>query len=110
MKLKDLLDLLDPMTPLRIVPLCEKCDYLTVPAAIWSRPDIHREDLCRTVIKLDPETIWEKPGLMIGLETEKYIKDQERIDKKFRSGDWVERCPDFHADKDGRMVPDWETD
>ena len=110
MLLKDLLELLDPMTQLRIV--CYDVGYYyATPIRFWQEPDFHPDDLDRTVGRIDPGIRDRKPFLMVGLETEEHIKYQKRmIDQKFRPGDWVERCPDFHADKDGNMVPDWETD
>lgn len=110
MQLKDLLDLLDPMTPLRIVCYGGKREYYSRPLDFWENPASYEKDLSREVVTLDPETLNGDPVLMAGLETEEYLQDQKRIDKKFRPSDWVERCPDFHADKDGNMVPDWETD
>lgn len=109
MQLKDLLDLLDPMTQLRIVCYGET-EYYSRPLDFWENPDAYEKDLIREVIKLDPETLNGDPVLMVGLETETHLKDRERTDKMFRPADWVKRCPDFHADKDGNMVPDWETD
>ena len=86
MQLKDLLELLDPMTPLRVVCYGET-EYYSRPLDFWENPETYEKDLSREVIKLDPETLNGNPVLMAGLVTEKYIKDQERIDKLFRPAD-----------------------
>lgn len=109
MKLKNLLDLLDPMTPLRVV-CYEVGSYYATPIRFWQEPEFHPDDLDRTVAGINPGIRDRKPLLMVGLVTEAYLREQERLNKMFRPADWVERCPDFHADKDGNVVPDWETD
>lgn len=86
MKLKDLLELLDPMAQLRIVCYGEN-EYYSRPLDFWENPDAYQKDLSREVIKLDPETLNGDPVLMVGLVTEEYIREQERINKMFRPGD-----------------------
>lgn len=88
MKLKDLLDLLDPMTPLRIVCYGET-EYYSRPLDFWENPDAYQNDLIREVIKLDPETLNGDPVLMAGLVTEEYIREQGRLNKMFRPGGWI---------------------
>lgn len=85
MTLKDLLELLDPMTPLRIVCYGET-EYYSRPLDFWENPDTYEKDLIREVIKLDPETLNGDPVLMVGLVTEEYIQEQERLNKMFRPG------------------------
>lgn len=87
MTLKELLELLDPMTPLRIVCYGET-EYYSRPLDIWENPDAYEKDLHRAVIKLDPETLNGDPVLMVGLETETRLRSMKRIDKMFRPGDW----------------------
>ena len=86
MKLRELLELLDPMTPLRIVCYGET-EYYSRPLDIWENPESYEKDLHRAVIKLDPETLNGDPVLMVGLETEARLRNMERIDKMFRPGD-----------------------
>ena len=69
MKLQDLLNLLDPMTPLRIV--CYDVGYYyATPIRFWQEPDFHPDDLDRKVGGIDPSIRDRKPFLMVGLETE----------------------------------------
>ena len=92
MLLKDLLELLDPMTPLRIV--CYDVGYYyATPIRFWQEPDFHPDDLDRKVVKIDPGIRDRKPFLMVGLETETRLRNMERIDKMFRPGGWVDGCP-----------------
>ena len=66
MTLKDLLDPLDPMTPLRIV-CYEKGYYYAMPIQFWQYPDFHVDDLDREVMRIDPGIRDRKPLLMVGL-------------------------------------------
>lgn len=87
MKLKDLLNLLDPMTPLRIV--CYDVGYYyATPIRFWQEPDFHWDDLDRKVVRIDPGIRDRKPFLMVGLETETHLRDMERIDKFYDSPDF----------------------
>ena len=87
MKLKDLLELLDPMTQLRIV--CYDVGYYyATPIRFWQEPDFHPDDLDRKVVKIDPGIRDRKPFLMVGLETETHLRNIERIERKFRLGEW----------------------
>ena len=87
MQLKDLLELLDPMTQLRIV--CYDVGYYyATPIRFWQEPDFHPDDLDRKVVKIDPGIRDRKPFLMVGLETETHLRNIERIERKFRLGEW----------------------
>ena len=66
MTLKDLLDLLDPMTPLRIV-CYEKGYYYATPVQFRQYTDFHVDDLDREVMRIDPGIRDRKPLLMVGL-------------------------------------------
>lgn len=67
MTLKDLLDLLDPMTQLRIV--CYDVGYYyAMPIQFCQHLDFHADDLDREVMRIDPGIRDRKPFLMIGLE------------------------------------------
>ena len=93
MKLKDLLELLDPMTQLRIV--CYDVGYYyATPIRFWQEPDFHPDDLDRKVVKIDPGIRDRKPFLMVGLETETHLRNIERIERKFRLGEWEIKEPD----------------
>ena len=83
MKLRELLDLLDPMTPLRVLRV-EEGWYYACPMDYWKNPEAYQKDLSREVIKLDPEILNEDPVLMVALETEAHIKYREKVDKMFR--------------------------
>lgn len=83
MTLKDLLELLDPMTQLRIVCYMDR-EYYSRPLDMWENPASYENDLVRGVIKLDPETLNGSPILMVGLETESYLRYMERLNKMFR--------------------------
>ena len=65
MTLKELLDLLDPMTPLRIV-CYEKGYYYATTVQFWQYPDFHVADLDREVMRIDPGIRDRKPLLMVG--------------------------------------------
>ena len=93
MQLKDLLELLDPMTQLRIVCYGET-EYYSRPLDIWENPESYEKDLHRAVIKIDPETLNGDPVLMVGLETETHLRNMERIERKFRLGEWEIKEPD----------------
>ena len=83
MKLRELLDLLDPMTPLRIV--CYDVGYYyATPIQFWQSPDFHPDDLDRKVAGINPGIRDRKPLLMVGLATEAYLREQERIERIFR--------------------------
>ena len=69
MKLRELLDLLDPMTQLRIV-CCDVGYYYATPIQFRQSPDFHAADLDRKVKRIDPGIRDRKPFLMIGLETD----------------------------------------
>ena len=93
MQLKDLLELLDPMTQLRIV--CYDVGYYyATPIRFWQEPDFHPDDLDRTVGRIDPGIRDRKPFLMVGLETETHLRNIERIERKFRLGEWEIKEPD----------------
>ena len=93
MQLKDLLELLDPMTQLRIV--CYDVGYYyATPIRFWQEPDFHPDDLDRKVVKIDPGIRDRKPFLMVGLETETHLRNIERIERKFRLGEWEIKEPD----------------
>lgn len=66
MTLKELLDLLDPMTPLRIV-CYEKGYYYAMPIQFCQHLDFHADDLDREVMRIDPGIRDRKPLLMVGL-------------------------------------------
>lgn len=83
MKLQGLLELLDPMTPLRVVCYGET-EYYSRPLDIWENPVSYEKDLSREVIKLGPETLNGDPVLMAGLETGTLLQNMERIERNFR--------------------------
>lgn len=87
MQLKDLLNLLDPMTPLRVVCYGER-EYYSRPLGFWENPETYEKDLHRAVIKLDPETLNGNPVLMVGLETETHLQHMEQLEREYRVADW----------------------